>query len=1280
MRFRSLMFAAVAAIALPCPALAAAVTVALPAGPAALTMPEFARQANLRLLASGDDLAGVRTRAVHGAFTPRQALDRLLAGTGLLATLATNGTVLVRRAPVPPVSSVPPEPPPPAPPAAPPARVTIVGTRAAERDSISHKKHAATAVDVIKADELGAFPDRNVAEAISRVAGVTLDRGEYGEGTTINVRANTAELVRVEIDGLGVQAAGGTDLNNGGSGRGVDLRELSTDLIKSIEVVKGATVDMTEGSLGGGVLIRTRSGLDFKQRHVALRAAAQRNSINGRTAPNLNFLFADRLLDGRMGVVLNLTRAAAHNENHTALYSAYNLGAVRQLDFDGSPDKTFSFNPATINLADPAATAPLARWDRTGGGTFDALSPLQIVQRSAAAQSKADCHGAFPQYTAAELDAIAGRANRATAQSHRANELLSCLNQWNDYTPQQVRYLVRREYDERLYGDLRLDFKVSDRLSLYAKFNRNTRKIDDEQSFFSLGNINVNPTGRYVDTGAAPAIARTPAPGANTYYYPSPVNLGGGTGTWRGLTDGSVANVVPGSVVVDASHHLLRYTIADASANVDQIYDRIESSSQYAQAGGTWRSGPWRAEFLYGHARSDAWRMQWRTNFGYTYGSATLSVAPNGMWTHALPPGVAYDQANVANYGTLNAPAEAAAPRTSAATQLTMANPRIMERREDTARLDVAYASAGRIPFLGRLRFGLQGRDYGTVNWSGAGYTVRPASAGTPAVVVPWAQVRGSFQACENTPGSLAPGGRPCQYGTGYGSDPATAFSGSIVMTQAQYRDIVAQALTKNAIRYLHSARGVPDGMVAGWTEVDVRKVIALTGVRHFNLDCVKTCRGTDGQLHEQPKSAVDERVLAGYLSGDFTVDRWPLTALALPFGSSIEGNFGWRVVRTDVAGTGLMTLQSVTKTAAYEPDDSDAAAGIARQSVARNTTLRSGGTDVMPVLNLAWWTAGNRLAVRYHRAKAIARPPVQYLYSNNVTCTYDERRLDGTAAGPQASGPEQDMTCDGTLGNPGLRALSSRNQNLSLEWYPNRDTMLSLAGFRQRGLSGAPMRVAVYAAQPFAGAGIADPATGADLSALRYAYATYVNGPSTARNGIEASGKSAFTFLPSILRHTGLDANYTRMRSKVLGAPIRDLLTGAALGPQRELRYTWNASLWYDDGRLQARVAVQSAAGSFRELPAGANHYPAVGVESAPALPFNPASPTYNSATRFVDARIAWRLSRHVELFAEGRNIGRAAESTSHGPYAAYADGRPNLLDYAYSGAQYLFGIVIRN
>lgn len=53
----------------------------------------------------------------------------------------------------------------------------------------------------------GKFPDRSVGEAISRLAGVSLERGEYGEGTTIKVGGNMASQTGVGIDGLGVRPA-----------------------------------------------------------------------------------------------------------------------------------------------------------------------------------------------------------------------------------------------------------------------------------------------------------------------------------------------------------------------------------------------------------------------------------------------------------------------------------------------------------------------------------------------------------------------------------------------------------------------------------------------------------------------------------------------------------------------------------------------------------------------------------------------------------------------------------------------------------------------------------------------------------------------------------------------------------------------------------------------------------------------------------------------------------------------------------------------------------------
>src|SRR5688572_29898821 len=124
--------------------------------------------------------------------------------------------------------------------------IIVVGSRASQQSANARKRNAKTATDSIVADDIGSFPDRNVNEAISRVPGVALARNEFGEGEGVAIRGNGPDLTRVELDGVGVQSTNGIAL---GLGRGADMRELPAELVKSIDIVKGSTADMTEGGL-----------------------------------------------------------------------------------------------------------------------------------------------------------------------------------------------------------------------------------------------------------------------------------------------------------------------------------------------------------------------------------------------------------------------------------------------------------------------------------------------------------------------------------------------------------------------------------------------------------------------------------------------------------------------------------------------------------------------------------------------------------------------------------------------------------------------------------------------------------------------------------------------------------------------------------------------------------------------------------------------------------------------------------------------------------------------
>ncbi|MGV7207005.1 TonB-dependent receptor [Oxalobacteraceae bacterium A2-2] len=1223
------------------------------AGPAVKTIPEFARQAGLTVLATTEDLAGIATNEVRGSYAPAEALARLLAGTRLRSRIRDNGTVLFTLAPPDSeaeagraldhgegsvlrfkpgtlfeldhseeeleelISDLP---------------KVVVSMRRSQRSAIGRKKHAATAMDSIVADDVGALPDRNVGEAISRVAGVAVNRGDFDEGSSVSIRGNGPELTRVELDGQAVRSAGGADMNGGGDGRATEFRQLSADLIKSVDVVKGSTADMTEGSLGGSIIIKTRSSLDFDQPYVSLRTAGTQNSLNKRWDPDLNLIMTRKFLDGRLGVLVNASALRLTNESHQFQVSSNGQdGYMRAIDFDNSPQKTFSYHPETVDLGDAASTRP---WASYGG--WDAATPLDIVTKSAAAQSKDDCAAAFPVLAtgSAELKGLSA-TNKAYAIAARNQELASCLNQWNDTNPALLRYFVKRQVDDRKNIDLRTDFKVDDHLTMYAKGSYSRREVDDNFLTYSLGNVAV--------------------------------------------TNG-VANIVPGSALVDANHRVTQYTLSNAGVFNDQIRNRMGTATRYLQLGGAYHDGPFSAEFMAGDSHSRFWRGDMRTSWGYAYGSATVSLQPNGIWAYALPSGV-----NLEDWGkvaALQSPTSTTAPQYTASSPQITYTPQLRETGERSSRLDLAYALPDTVPWFRRVKGGYNLRDSSSDAWGNGGYTVSPAvgTAGTagyvPAVTVPGNNVRSSFVGCQDTAGSLAPGGTPCTYGL---IPTANSRNYQIVLTPQQFLNAVMAAMSRpaTATRLFDGASGRPDALIGNWTQIDVDQLFAGIGAPNLNFDCMKVCMGSDGKLYQQPRTSIRERTDAAYLMAEFGLDHIPLTNRALPFGWELEGNLGYRYVRTRVEGSGNMTFISKLKTAAFDAANPGAAAGYTLSQVTQNTTIRATTHDFLPIYNLALWLAPDQLVLRYSHARTVARPGASRLVPSG-SCTYDETLVDTNG------NPVGDMACS-TMGNPALRAQSNTNQNLSVEWYPNRDSMFSASAYKQIGRIGPAIVDSIFGRKVFAGTEVVDPATGRTLADIPFDLKTYLNGPPATRTGVEFSAKTAFTFLPWKLRHTGFDANVTRQHSNQARVAW-DLLSGEALPAVGEPKYSFNWALWYDDGDFSARVAVQTVGTKFNCIaPCGdtlsgysLNAYPNASLGwKNPA--YNPGPPNFTDRTSYVDGKIAWRINKNLDFFLEGRNLTNQTQTASLGS-SAYADGTPSLQKYYYAGRRITIGLRFRS
>jgi len=1176
--------------------------------------------------------------------------------------------------------------------------IVVVGSRASQQSANNRKKNARTATDSIVADDIGSFPDRNVNEAISRVPGVALGRNEFGEGESVAIRGNGPDLTRVELDGIGVQSTNALAIS-GASGRGADLRELPAELIKSVDIVKGSTAEMTEGSIGGSVQIKTRSGLDFKKPYVSLRLGAGQNSLGRDWTPDANLVASRKFFDDRLGVIVSGSYSKLQNNGHGfENTTSNNRNYARLFDFDQSPEKTFSYNPATVGT--DAADVAFAN-SRAPDGTT--LTPRELVTLSSGATSKAQCLTLFPDNPTG--NAAGQTAAQINAQkTQRILEQQTCLNQWNDYTPSLIRNFMNEQTDTRYSFDGRLDYRLTDNLTIFAKGTIANRRVHDQnRSRTPVTLFNQNLNGTFVDSPAVGAYprTRTVSPTAPAGYYLfdpvygyNNVVTGSGSAATNYATVGNVLNVVPSSVKVDSTHMVTQLTTTNNSVNIDQIENTIDTKTKYAQTGLEYRGDRLEVDLWGGYTKATTSRGDMRTSRNYAYGDATLTLQPNGLWDIDLP--ASYDDTNPANFvqlnpATANIAAVTAGPNAPASPLYTIAQqplttpsfaiqytPSLGISTEKIAKFDAAYKTEDQIPFITRVKVGAMYRNNDIKRWGNGGYQVSPASGifGTtsgpntyvPAVIVPTAIVRGTLRACEPTATSSAPGGLSCNYGFFPATNPANVRSGVDTLTPAQLRALFESTLENPTSQYFGDLpnRG---NLPPAWQGIRTDELFNALGASQFiNTDCLIECTANDGKVYKQPVTRANETIKNVYAMADFEQ--------RLPLGLLFNGNVGVRGVFTTVQGSGLQTLSQIRVTSSYNAATPDVAAGIAVTTYAFPTTFKRSTTDWLPSFNFNLWGFNESVVLRAYGGKTIARPNINNLVPAGTCVTYDEREVLDPAA--------DDYNCSGRIGNAELKPFTAWNYNLSLEWYPNSDTLFSVAYGKLDVSIGNPIQVTKIAA-PFAGNSELDPITGQPLSSFTFLVPTYDNGPGYKRTIWEFSAKTAFTFLPWFLKNTGADANFSILASAVTSGQ-QDPNTGDVQLPPNESKYYFNASLWYDDGKLNLRAAYQRRSSLFTCItPCGGNttdiNYPGEQWTNVRLVApgYNPGVPRFTDGTTFIDVKASYNINRNFQVYVEGRNMTREAQTTSTGIYELNADGQPKIMRLSYGGRRIMGGVRIQ-
>jgi iron complex outermembrane receptor protein len=165
--------------------------------------------------------------------------------------------------------------------------IVVTGYRASVAQSLDAKRNLSVIADVVTAEDIGKFPDKNVAEALQRIPGIVINR-EFGEGERVSLRGTAPNLTRATVNGHGIATADWFVLDQLASTRSFNYLTLPSEIVGKLEVFKSPQADVEEGGIGGTINVNTRHPLDLKSLTVSASAQAVYSDLKGKVDPQFS--------------------------------------------------------------------------------------------------------------------------------------------------------------------------------------------------------------------------------------------------------------------------------------------------------------------------------------------------------------------------------------------------------------------------------------------------------------------------------------------------------------------------------------------------------------------------------------------------------------------------------------------------------------------------------------------------------------------------------------------------------------------------------------------------------------------------------------------------------------------------------------------------------------------------------------------------------------------------------------------------------------------------------
>lgn len=244
--------------------------------------------------------------------------------------------------------------------------IMVRGVRSSMQEAASIKRLSMGVVDAISAEDIGKFPDTNLAESLQRITGVSISRNN-GEGAEVTVRGFGADNNMVTLNGRTMPSAttygagsGADGSTRGGSSRAFDFSNLASESIRAVEVYKTGKANIATGGIGATLNVKTARPLDTQETVASVGIKGVHDTTNRTGAdvtPELSGIFSHTLDDGKFGVSLS----ASHQKRDSGYTGAtVNDWQVAYWDDIADPDRTWN-NENTQVINAPAQGQLYAR-------------------------------------------------------------------------------------------------------------------------------------------------------------------------------------------------------------------------------------------------------------------------------------------------------------------------------------------------------------------------------------------------------------------------------------------------------------------------------------------------------------------------------------------------------------------------------------------------------------------------------------------------------------------------------------------------------------------------------------------------------------------------------------------------------------------------------------------------------------------------------------------------------------------------------------------------------